>query len=49
MSEDTAHRMATLTIAATEGAVDLSRAQRTRQQPFDEVASTLLDLVPGVT
>jgi vacuolar-type H+-ATPase subunit B/Vma2 len=48
MSEDTAHRMATLTITATEGAVVLSRAQRNRQ-PFDEVASTLLDLVPDVT
>jgi TetR/AcrR family transcriptional repressor of lmrAB and yxaGH operons len=48
MSEDTAHRMATLTITATEGAVILSRAQRSRQ-PFDEVERTLLDLVPLVT
>jgi AcrR family transcriptional regulator len=48
MSEDTAHRMATLTITATEGAVILSRAQRS-WQPFDEVARTLLDLLPLVT
>jgi TetR/AcrR family transcriptional regulator, lmrAB and yxaGH operons repressor len=44
MSEDTAHRMATVTIAATEGAVVLARAQRNRD-PFDEVASTLMGLV----
>jgi AcrR family transcriptional regulator len=46
MSEDAAHRMATVTIAATEGAVVLSRATRSRA-PFDEVASTLKDLVRG--
>ena len=46
MSEDTAHRVATVTIAATEGAVVLSRAEQSRV-PFDEVASTLTDLVRG--
>ena len=46
MSADTAHRMATLTIAATEGSVVLSRAEQSRA-PFDEVASSLKDLVPG--
>ena len=46
MSADTAHRMATVTIAATEGAVVLSRAEQSRG-PFDEVASTLKDLVRG--
>jgi hypothetical protein len=44
---DAAHRMATLTIAATEGAIVLSRAQRSRD-PFDEVAGTLMDLVQGI-
>jgi TetR/AcrR family transcriptional regulator, lmrAB and yxaGH operons repressor len=48
MSENTAHRMATVTIAATEGAVVLSRAQRSRD-PFDDVASTLSGLVRNVT
>jgi TetR/AcrR family transcriptional repressor of lmrAB and yxaGH operons len=48
MSEDTAHRMATVTIAATEGAVVLSRAQQSRA-PFDDVASTLSDLIGDVT
>ena len=46
MSADAAHRIATLTIAGTEGSVVLSRAQRSRV-PFDEVASTLKDLVRG--
>jgi hypothetical protein len=40
MAEDVAHRMATVTIAATEGAVVISRAQRSRD-PFDDVANTL--------
>jgi TetR/AcrR family transcriptional repressor of lmrAB and yxaGH operons len=44
MAEDAAHSMATVTIAATEGAVVLSRAEQSRT-PFDEVASTLTDLV----
>ena len=48
MPEDAAHRMATVTIAATEGAVVLSRAQQSRD-PFDEVAGTLMDLVGGQT
>jgi TetR/AcrR family transcriptional repressor of lmrAB and yxaGH operons len=47
MPEDTAHRMATVAIAATEGAVVLSRAQRSRD-PFDDVASTLSGLVRDV-
>ena len=46
MPEEVAHRMATVTIAATEGAVVLSRAQQSRD-PFDEVAGTLMDLVAG--
>ena len=46
MAEDTARTMATLTIAASEGAVVLSRAEQSRT-PFDEVASTLTDLVRG--
>ncbi len=46
MAEDVAHRMATVTIAATEGAVILSRAEQSRT-PFDEVASTLMDLIRG--
>jgi TetR/AcrR family transcriptional repressor of lmrAB and yxaGH operons len=44
---DAAHRMATLTIAATEGAIVLARAQRSTD-PFDEVAATLMDLVQGI-
>jgi AcrR family transcriptional regulator len=48
MSEDQAHRMATVAIAASEGAVLLSRAQRSRE-PFDEVANSLLDMVRGLT
>jgi AcrR family transcriptional regulator len=44
MAEDAAHTMATVTIAATEGAVVLSRAEQSRT-PFDEVASTLSDLI----
>ena len=48
MSEESAHRMATVTIAATEGAVILSRAEQSRT-PFDEVASTLRDLIRGQT
>lgn len=46
LSEDAAHRMATVTIAATEGAVVLCRAEQSRV-PFDEVASTLRDLIRG--
>lgn len=41
-----ARRLATATIAATEGAIVLSRAQRSKK-PFDEVARTLMDLVQG--
>ncbi len=48
MSEDTAHRMGTVTIAATEGAVVLSRAKQSRD-PFDDVATTRSDLVRDVT
>jgi TetR/AcrR family transcriptional repressor of lmrAB and yxaGH operons len=44
---DAAHRMATLTIAATEGAIVLTRAQRSRD-PFDEVVGALMDLVQGI-
>ena len=47
MGEDAAHRMATMTIAATEGAVVLSRAQQSKD-PFDNVAITLSDLVRDV-
>ena len=46
MTEGAAHTMATVTIAATEGAVVLSRAEQSRT-PFDEVANTLRDLVRG--
>jgi TetR/AcrR family transcriptional regulator, lmrAB and yxaGH operons repressor len=44
MAADVAHTMATVAIAATEGAVVLSRAEQSRD-PFDEVASTLTDLI----
>jgi len=44
MAEDAADTMATVTIAATEGAVIVSRAEQSRA-PFDEVANTLRDLV----
>jgi TetR/AcrR family transcriptional repressor of lmrAB and yxaGH operons len=44
MNADAARRMATLTIAATEGAIVLARAQR-NTDPFDEIAGTLMDLV----
>jgi TetR/AcrR family transcriptional repressor of lmrAB and yxaGH operons len=47
LSEDAAHRMATVAIAATEGAIVLARAQR-RTDPFDEAAATLMDLVQGI-
>ena len=43
-AEDAAHTIATVTIAATEGAVVLSRAEQSRA-PFDEVARTLSDLI----
>ena len=46
MAEGAAHTMATVTIAATEGAVILSRGEQSRG-PFDEVASTLIDLIRG--
>ena len=46
MAEDAAHIMATVTIAATEGAVVLSRAEQSRA-PFDEVTSTLTELIRG--
>ncbi len=46
VSEESAHRMAAVTIAATEGAVVLSRAEQSRVS-FDEVASTLRDLIRG--
>lgn len=41
---EAAHRTATMTIAAVEGAVVLSRAQRSRE-PFDEVAGALVNWV----
>jgi TetR/AcrR family transcriptional repressor of lmrAB and yxaGH operons len=44
MSAESAHRMATVTIAATEGAVVLSRAEQSKT-PFDEVANTLRGLI----
>jgi AcrR family transcriptional regulator len=47
MSEDEANRVATVAIAASEGAVLLSRARRSRE-PFDEVANSLLDMVRGL-
>jgi hypothetical protein len=47
MSEGAAHRMATVTIAATGGAAVLSRARQTRD-PFDDVATTVSDLVRDV-
>ncbi len=47
MPEDKAHQMATVVIAATEGAVVLARAQRSRD-PFDEVAGTLLNLFQSI-
>jgi hypothetical protein len=46
MPEDQAHRMATVAIAASEGGILLSRAQRSRE-PFDGVANSLLDLIGG--
>jgi len=46
VAEDAAHTMATVTIAATEGAVVVSRAEKSRA-PFDEVASTLIDWFGG--
>jgi AcrR family transcriptional regulator len=46
--EGEARRLATTTIAATEGAVLLSRAQQSRD-PFDEVAATLTKLVRDVS
>ena len=46
MPEIAAQRMSIITIAATEGAIVLSRAQRVRD-PFDEVAGTLMDLIQG--
>ncbi len=48
LPEHSAHRMATVTIAATEGAVVLSRAQRSTE-PFDDVANTLSGLVRDAT
>ena len=46
MAEGAARTMATVTIAATEGAVVLFRAEQSRA-PFDEVASTLTELIRG--
>ena len=48
IDDGAAHTMATVTIGATEGAVVLSRAKQSRA-PFDEVASTLTQLVRGKT
>ena len=42
-----AKRWAALAIAATEGAVVVARAHQSRT-PFDEVAATLLDRLPGM-
>jgi hypothetical protein len=46
LAESDAHTMATVTIAATEGAVVLSRADQSGG-PFNEVASNLTDLILG--
>lgn len=46
MAETSARRVAVTVIAATEGAVALCRAERSRQ-PFDDVESVLLPLVIG--
>jgi TetR/AcrR family transcriptional repressor of lmrAB and yxaGH operons len=43
LDEDSARQLAVTVIAASEGAVALSRAERSRQ-PFDEVSTTLLAL-----
>jgi AcrR family transcriptional regulator len=48
VSQGEARRLATTTIAATEGAVVLSRAEQSRD-PFEEVAATLTELVRGVS
>jgi AcrR family transcriptional regulator len=47
VSGTAARRMSLVTVAATEGAIVLSRAERSIG-PFDEVAKTLLDLAQGV-
>jgi TetR/AcrR family transcriptional regulator, lmrAB and yxaGH operons repressor len=47
LATDAADRMATVAIAATEGAIVLSRAQRSIQ-PFDEVAATLMGLIEAI-
>jgi hypothetical protein len=47
MCEGAAYRMATVTIAASGGAVVLCRAQQSKD-PFDNVAITLSDLVRDV-
>ena len=47
LTGEQARAFATTTIAATEGAVAMSRAQRTRE-PFDTVARLLLATVPTV-
>jgi AcrR family transcriptional regulator len=46
MDDGAAHAIATVTIAATEGAVVLTRAEKS-MAPFNEVANTLTDLVRG--
>jgi hypothetical protein len=47
MSEAAAHQTATVTTAATEGAVALSRVQQIRDT-FDDMASTTSDMVRDV-
>jgi AcrR family transcriptional regulator len=48
MERESARRLANLAIAATEGAVIMSRAERSTD-PFEEVASALLDNARGRT
>ena len=48
MEEAAAHQLSNLSIAATEGAVIMARAQRS-MDPFEEVASALLHNVRGQT
>jgi hypothetical protein len=44
VAESSAHQLAVMIIAATEGAVALCRAERSRE-PFDVVETALMQLV----